>query len=111
MQIIILAETPSGVLDRVATFQLMRQAENKDRLKGDNMKLENIKNYLSEKITNSWYKNAEIDYGVSGKFLDAEIIGHDIKIIWEEMGERFEMVVYWFTEYTPDQIYDIWMEG
>ena len=30
LQIIIIAETPPGVLDRVATFQLMRQAENKE---------------------------------------------------------------------------------
>lgn len=75
------------------------------------MKLENIKNYLSEKITNSWYKNSEIDYGISGKFIDCEESENNLKIIWEEMGDRFEMIVYWFTEYTPEQIYNIWMEG
>lgn len=74
------------------------------------MKIENIKNYLNEKITNSWYKNSEIDYGISGKFLDCETIGNDLKIIWEEMGEQLEMVVSWFTEYSPEQIYNIWME-
>ena len=75
------------------------------------MTLSNIKNYLEQKITNSWYKNAEIDYGITGKFLDAEIIGQDLKIIWEEMGEQLEMIVSWFAEYTPEQIYNIWMEG
>ena len=33
------------------------------------MKLEDLKNYLKEKI-NGWYKNSEIDYGVTGKFID-----------------------------------------
>ncbi len=75
------------------------------------MKLNQIKNYLNEKITNSWYKNSEIDYGITGKFIDAQAIGDDLKIIWEEMGERLEMVVGWFTEYTAEQIYNIWMEG
>ena len=75
------------------------------------MTIERIKNYLEQKITNSWYENAEIDYGVSGKFLDAEIIGTDLRIIWEEMGQRLEYVVGWFTEYSLEQIYNIWMEA
>lgn len=75
------------------------------------MTLTNIKNYLNERITNSWYRNAEIDYGITGKFLDVEIIGNNLKIIWEEMGERLEMIVSWFTEYSMEQIYNIWMEG
>lgn len=75
------------------------------------MTLANIKNYLNERITNNWYRNAEIDYGITGKFLDVESIGNNLKIIWEEMGERLEMVVSWFTEYDMEQIYNIWMEG
>ncbi len=74
------------------------------------MTIEKIKKYLERKITNSWYANAEIDYGVTRKFLDAEIIGNDLKIIWEEMGERFEYFVGWFAEYNLEQIYNIWME-
>lgn len=69
-----------------------------------------MENYLKEKIT-SWYKNAELDYGITGKFITCETIGNDLKIIWEEMGERFEMIVAWFTEYTAEQVYNIWMEG
>lgn len=75
------------------------------------MTLTSIKNYLNEKITNNWYKNAEIDYNITGKFLDAEIIGNDLKIIWEEMDKQFEYIVGWFIEYTPEQIYNIWMEA
>ena len=74
------------------------------------MTIERIKNYLEQKITNSWYANAAIDYGVTGKFLDAEITGNDLKIIWEEMGERLEYVVGWCREYSMEQIYNIWME-
>lgn len=59
------------------------------------MKLANIKNYLNEKVTNNWYKNSEIDYGITRKFLNCEIIGNNLKIIWEEMGERLEMIVSW----------------
>lgn len=75
------------------------------------MTLTNIKNDLNERITNSWYRNAEIDYGITEKFLDAEIIGNNLKIIWEEIGERLEIIVSWFTEYDIEQIYNIWMEG
>lgn len=75
------------------------------------MTLQYIRDYLEQKITNSWYANAAIDYGITGKFIDCEPIGTDLKIIWEEMGERLEMIVAWFADYTPEQIYNIWMEG
>ena len=70
-----------------------------------------IKTYLNEKITNSWYKNAEIDYGITGKFLDCEAVENDLLIIWEEMGKKQELIIAAFTEYTPEQLYNIWMEG
>lgn len=75
------------------------------------MNVQNIKSYLKEKITNSWYRDAEIDYGISGGFLDAEAVNHDLKVVWEEDGERLEMVIDWYTEYTPEQLYNIWMEA
>lgn len=74
------------------------------------MKLNQLKSYLENKITNSWYANSAIDYGITGKFLDVEVIGNDLKIIWEEMGEQLETIVAWFTEYSPEQIYNIWTE-
>lgn len=75
------------------------------------LKLENIKSYLNEKITNSWYKNAEIDYGITGKFIDCETCLNALIIIWEEMGERLEMTINQYQEYNAEQIYNIWMEG
>lgn len=74
------------------------------------MKLENIKSYLASKIA-GWYYNAKLDYGIDGKFLTAEEEGHNLKIVWEEMGERLETVISWYTEYTPEQLYNIWMEA
>ena len=35
---------------------------------------------------------------------------NDLLIIWEEMGEKQELIIADFTEYTPEQIYNIWME-
>jgi hypothetical protein len=47
------------------------------------MTIENIKTYLENKITGSWYANAKIDYDITGKFLNAEIIGNNLKIVWK----------------------------
>lgn len=69
-----------------------------------------VKNYLNRKITN-WYRNAEIDYNISGKFIDAKEEGNNLRIIWEEMGERLEMTINWFREYHLEHLYNIWMEG
>jgi hypothetical protein len=65
--------------------------------------------YLQEAITR-WYYNAAIDYGVTGKFLDAVERGNDLDIIYLEEGEELTYTVCWFREYTPDQVYSIWME-
>lgn len=73
------------------------------------MKLENIKKYLAQKIA-GWYYNAHLDYGIDGRFLSAEAEGHNLKITWEEMGEHLETVISWWAEYTPEQLYNIWME-
>lgn len=73
------------------------------------MTTEKIKNYLNERITN-WYKNAEIDYGVTGKFIDIEVMGDDLKIIFEEKGRRLYSIIAYFEDYTAEQIFDIWLE-
>lgn len=69
-----------------------------------------INNYLETKITYSWYKNAKIDYNISGKFLKAEIDNNNLIIIHEEMGQVFKTVIAYYSEYTPEQLYNIWME-
>lgn len=70
-----------------------------------------IKDYLHDKINNSWYANAYIDYGIMGKFLNCKIIDNDLIIMWEEQGEKLITTIHWFRDYTPEQIYNIWMES
>lgn len=75
--------------------------------------------YLREAIT-GWYKNANEDYGVSGAFLRAEAEGHDLYITWAETQDSatgmkeetiYSLMVSWYQDYTPEQVYNIWMEG
>lgn len=68
-----------------------------------------MKKYMEKKI-NRWYENAHIDYDIEGKFINATMIGNDLEIIWDEMGQKYRMVIYWATEYAADDLYNIWME-
>ena len=68
-----------------------------------------INNYLQDKIS-GWYSNARIDYGITGKFISAAADGNDLVIIHEEEGQRYSTKVCWYADYTPAQIYNIWME-
>ena len=76
------------------------------------MKLEQIKEYLKDKIDNSWYVLAKEDYNIDGHFIDCIIENENfLKITWEEMNEQKEMVIAYFQEYNLYQLYSIWMEG
>lgn len=76
------------------------------------MKLERVKEYLKNKINNSWYVNAKEDYNIDGHFIDCELLDNDhLKIIWEEMGERNEKIIAYYCDYTLEQLYNIWMEA
>jgi hypothetical protein len=78
--------------------------------KVENSKVKAAAQYLSNKIT-GWYENARIDYGVNGKFLSCKAEGENgIRINWEEEGKEYTMVINWFTEYTTEHLYNIWME-
>jgi hypothetical protein len=78
--------------------------------KVENSKVKAVAQYLSNKIT-GWYENARIDYGVNGKFLSCKAEGENgIRINWEENGKEYTMVINWFTEYTTEHLYNIWME-
>ncbi len=78
--------------------------------KVENSKVKAVAQYLSNKIT-GWYENARIDYGVNGKFLSCKAEGENgIRINWEENGKEYTMVINWFTEYTIEHLYNIWME-
>lgn len=65
--------------------------------------------YLENAI-NNWYRNAKIDYNVNGRFVSASVSEDTLSIVWEEEGQKFKVSYRWFTDFTPEQIYNIWME-
>lgn len=68
-------------------------------------------NYLRNSI-NNWYRNAKIDYGVNGKYVDTKLDGSgNLIIYYEEDGKRktYNFGKYW-EDYTPQQVYNVWME-
>lgn len=76
------------------------------------MKLETVKEYLKNKIDNSWYLHAKEDYNIDGHFIDCNIIDNDyLKITWEENGKTYEKTIAYYWDYTLEQLYNIWMEG
>lgn len=66
--------------------------------------------YLKDKINNSWYKNAKIDYGIEGKVKDISIDGDTIKVVVEENGKTLTSELPYAGEYTAEQLYNIWQE-
>jgi hypothetical protein len=98
--------------DREVTYTDFKpeQDYSEEEPKVENSKVKAVAQYLSNKIT-GWYENARIDYGVSGKFLSCKAEGENgIRINWEENGKEYTMVINWFTEYTTEHLYNIWME-
>lgn len=98
--------------DREVTYTDFKpeQDYSEDEPKVENSKVKAVAQYLSNKIT-GWYENARIDYGVNGKFLSCKAEGKNgIRINWEENGKEYTMVINWFTEYTTEHLYNIWME-
>ena len=76
------------------------------------MKFERVKEYLKNKIDNSWYANAKDDYNIDGHFIDCELLDkNNLKIIWDEMGKINEMTINYYWDYTLEQLYNIWMEA
>lgn len=72
--------------------------------------MEQIKNYLREHI-NNWYKNTEIDYGVTGKFVDCVTDDIYLFITFEENGTLLKCIISYYQEYNAEQLYNIWMES
>lgn len=76
------------------------------------MKIETIKEYLKNKINNSWYVLTKEDYNIDGHFKDCYIKDNDYLVIeCEEMNEQKEMTIAYYWDYTLEQLYNIWMEG
>lgn len=76
----------------------------------DATSVSSAKSGLKSKIDN-WYRNAKIDYGVSGKFIDVREESGALVVYWEEDGKRkkYSFGKYW-DDYSVDQLYNIWME-
>lgn len=76
----------------------------------DATSISSAKSGLKSKIDN-WYRNAKIDYGVSGKFIDVREESGALVVYWEEDGKRkkYSFGKYW-DDYSVDQLYNIWME-
>lgn len=75
------------------------------------MTIQAINNYLEEKITNNWYKNVAIDYGIIGRFIKVEIKDDEhLKIIWEEQDKTRSTTIAYFKDYRLEELYNIWME-
>lgn len=106
------AEIKKAEIDKKAEEEVNadKQDYSKEESKAENSRVKAVAQYLSNKIT-GWYENARIDYGVSGKFLSCKAEGENgIRINWEENGKEYTMVINWFTEYTTEHLYNIWME-
>lgn len=69
--------------------------------------LESLSNYFKEKLE-PWYFYANLDYGVTGKFLKLEQDGNHLRIFFEENGEILGLHINWFNEYSFEQLYNIW---
>ena len=63
-------------------------------------------NYLKDKINNSWYANAKMDYGVK----DISVSGNTMKITVEEDGKIMTSTINYIDDYSPEQLYNIWQE-
>lgn len=67
-------------------------------------------NYLKDKINNSWYANAKMDYGVNGSVKDISVSGNTMKITVEEDGKTMTSTINYIDDYSPEQLYNIWQE-
>lgn len=67
-------------------------------------------NYLKDKINNSWYANAKMDYGVNGSVKDISVSGNTMKITVEEDGKIMTSTINHIDDYSPEQLYNIWQE-
>lgn len=73
--------------------------------------LEQIRGYLKDKITYSWYVNAKIDYNIDGRFIDCGIDENRLVICWEEDGKKYQASIGYYDDYTLEQLYYIWQEA
>lgn len=69
-----------------------------------------VEGYLTDKIDNSWYRNAKIDFGVNGKVEKVNYNNEVVTVYFKEDGKRFVWSFGHYSDYTPEQLYNIWQE-
>lgn len=57
-----------------------------------------------------WYENAKLDYGINGRFLECKAQGDNLFLFWEEEGKKYTAKIGYYKDYSPEQIFNIWME-
>lgn len=59
-----------------------------------------------------WYENAKIDYAVNGHLISINYLPHcdALLVIVDEDGKKYQCDISYISDYTPEQIYNIWME-
>lgn len=71
-----------------------------------------IQNYTNNKL-NNWYKNAKIDYNLTG-FGTTKIMGNEIKIDFTENGVSKTWSMAFYPEYATDNgldyFFNVWSE-
>lgn len=71
----------------------------------------NVIRFHLESSMKRWYEDVELYYGISGRFLDCKAEGDNLLIFYEEKGKKYITRISYYKDYTPEQIYNIWMES
>lgn len=65
--------------------------------------------YLKHAITR-WYMNTEREYGITGRFVSCIVNGDTLVLTWEEEGRQYRTHYRWFETFSPEQVYNMWMD-
>ena len=88
---------------------IFEEQETTEEKTAEEIKLSIVRIHLECSIKR-WYENAKLDYGISGKFIDCKAQGDNLLIFWEEEGKKNTTKIGYYKDYSPEQIFNIWME-
>ena len=66
--------------------------------------------YLASHI-DKYYENAARDYDISGGYESAKISGNDLIIAFYEEGEHYKARIANCNDYTPEQLFNLFIDG
>ena len=69
-----------------------------------------LKKYLARRI-NEYYANASRDYDISGGYESATISGSDLIIAFYDDGEHYKAKIAYYSDYTPEQLFNLFIDG